>query len=117
MVLRLDGLTSLNAPYSGGKMVTKPFIFKGEQLDINYSTSAAGHIAIEIQNPDGSPIPNFTLNDSSVIQGDEINRKIYWPGQKSKTDVGGPNLKNLSGSPIRLKFDMKDADIYSIKFT
>ena len=35
--------------------------------------NAAGHIAIEIKNPDGS---NFTLNDSSVIQGDEINRKI-----------------------------------------
>ena len=72
MVLRIDGLTSLNAPYSGGQMVTKPFIFKGEQLDINYSTSAAGHIAIEIQNADGTPIPNFTLKDSMVMQGDEL---------------------------------------------
>ena len=117
MVLRLDGLTSLNAPYGGGQMITKPFIFKGEQLEINYSTSAAGHIAIEIQSPDGSPIPNFTLKDSSIIQGDAIEQKIYWPGKNSKSDIGGPNLKNLSGFPIRLKFDMKDADIYSMKFT
>ncbi len=117
MVLRIDGLTSLNAPYSGGQMVTKPFIFKGEQLDINYSTSAAGHIAIEIQNADGTPITNFTLKDSMVMQGDEIKHKISWPGENSKTDLGGPSLKNLSGSQIRLKFDMKDADLFSIKFT
>ena len=52
-----------------------------------------------------------------IVQGDEINHKIYWPGKNSKTDIGGPNLKNLSGSPIRLKFVMKDADIYSMKFT
>ena len=117
MVLRIDGLTSLNAPYSGGQMVTKPFIFKGEQLDINYSTSAAGHIAIEIQNADGTPIPNFTLKDCMVMQGDEIKHKISWPGENSKTDLGGPSLKNLSGSQIRLKFDMKDADLFSIKFT
>lgn len=116
MVLRIDGLTSLNAPFSGGQMVTKPFIFEGKQLAINYSTSAAGHIMIEIQDEVGKPLPNFALKDSSIIQGDEIERKIYWPGENNRTDRGGPNLKDLSGSPIRLKFVMKDADIYSMKF-
>ena len=51
------------------------------------------------------------------MQGDEIKHKISWPGENSKTDLGGPSLKNLSGSQIRLKFDMKDADLFSIKFT
>ena len=52
-----------------------------------------------------------------VMQGDEIHHKISWPGENGKTDLGGPSLKNLSGSQIRLKFDMKDADLFSIKFT
>jgi hypothetical protein len=47
--MRLDGFTSINAPYSGGKIITRPFTFTGGELEINYSTSAAGEIRIEIQ--------------------------------------------------------------------
>ena len=35
MTLRLDGFASLNAPYQGGEMVTKPLRFKGSRLEIN----------------------------------------------------------------------------------
>ena len=54
MTLRLDGFASVNAPYQGGEMITRPLKFFGEKLEINYSTSECGSIRIEIQNPDGS---------------------------------------------------------------
>ena len=54
--IRLDGFVSLNAPYAGGQMMTKPLIFSGSQLTINYATSAAGTLKVEIQSADGSPI-------------------------------------------------------------
>ena len=49
MTLRLDGFTSLNAPYEGGDITTRPFTFEGEELEINYSTSAAGYLRVELQ--------------------------------------------------------------------
>src|SRR5690606_7623057 len=46
--LRLDGFASLQAKFNGGDATTKPFVFKGKQLEINYSTSAAGYVRVEI---------------------------------------------------------------------
>ncbi len=54
--LRPDGFVSVCGPYSGGEMVTKPFTFTGNRLAINYATSAAGGMRIEIQTAEGEPI-------------------------------------------------------------
>lgn len=106
--LRIDGFTSLTAGYGGGEMQTKPFIFEGGELEINYSTSAAGGIKIEIQDEAGNPIPGFTVDDCQEIIGNEICRTVSW---KDKSDVS-----ILAGKPIRLHIFLKDADLYSFKF-
>ena len=108
MTLRLDGFASLNAPYQGGEMVTKPLRFKGNRLEINYATSAAGSLRIEIQDPKGQPIPGFTLEECPEIIGDEIERNVAWKGD--------PDLRSLSGKPVRIRVVLKDADLYSIRF-
>lgn len=106
--LRIDGFASVTAPLSGGELVTKPLRFKGSRLAINFSTSAAGSIRVEIQDADGKPVPGFTLADCHEQFGDELARIVAW---KSGADVSG-----LSGKPIRLKFALKDADLYSFQF-
>ncbi|MCF7855561.1 MAG: exo-alpha-sialidase, partial [Candidatus Pacebacteria bacterium] len=50
LLLRTDGFASVSAPWTGGEMVTKPFVFAGERLDLNYRTGAPGFIRVEIQN-------------------------------------------------------------------
>ena len=106
--LRIDGFVSLAAGYNGGEMITKPFVFNGKELEVNYSTSAAGGIKIEIQDEEGNPIPGFTMTDCQEIIGNEISRTVSWKG---KTDVG-----SLSGKPVCLHIFLKDADLYSFKF-
>lgn len=106
--LRLDGFISVNAGYEQGEFTTKPFKFIGDELEINYSTAGAGKIQIEIQNERGEPIPGFTLADCDPIKGDEIAGLVSW---KDTTDVG-----KLAGKPIRLRFVMNEADVYSLKF-
>ena len=106
--LRLDGFVSVEAPYKGGEMVTKPFKFKGKQLLVNFSTSAAGEIAVEIQDAKGNPLNGFSLKDSNPLIGNEIERIVSWHG--------GTNVSSLQGKPIRLHFVMKDADLYAIQF-
>ena len=106
--LRIDGFASLAAGYYGGEMVTKPLLFEGDELEINYSTSAAGGIKIEIQDEAGNPVPGFTKEDCQEIIGNQISRIVSWKG---KTDVG-----SLAGKPVRLHIFLKDADLYSFKF-
>ena len=106
--LRIDGFTSISAPYSGGEVVTKPFNFSGKELEINYSTSAAGEIRFEMQDENGKPILGFTMEESQVLIGNEIARIVSWKEKE--------NVKELVSKPVRLRIYMKDADLYSLRF-
>jgi hypothetical protein len=106
--LRLDGFASLEADFKAGDATTKPFVFKGKQLEINYSTSAAGYVRFEILDAKGKPIPGYTFNDSQEIIGNEISRIVSWNGNS--------DVSSLQGKPVRLKIYLKDADLYALKF-
>ena len=88
--LRLDGLASVSAPYAGGEMITKPLTFTGDRLLINFATSAAGGVRVEIQDRDGCPEPGFALGglrgadwqrDRTDSLLEEWSRHIPSPGQ------------------------------------
>ncbi|MCH2213441.1 MAG: hypothetical protein MK110_19235 [Fuerstiella sp.] len=106
--MRLDGFVSIHAGWKGGEMMTRPLQFSGNQLSINFATSAAGSIRVEIQNADGGAIDGFGLNDCSDIFGDTVDRTVYW---SDSSDVS-----ELAGRSVVLRFVMKDADLYSFRF-
>ena len=106
--LRLDGFASVHADYNGGELLTKPLIFSGSRLDLNFSTSAVGSIRVEIQDTNGHPIPGFAAADCVEVIGNEINRTVSW---KSGSEVG-----SVAGKAVRLRFVMKDADLYAMRF-
>jgi len=106
--MRLDGFASLNAPYSGGEMITKLLTFKGKELQLNFATSAAGYIKVEILNKNGNKISGFELENAIEVIGNEIEKTVTWKGN--------PDLEKLNGKPVRLRFVMKDVDLYSIRF-
>lgn len=110
LALRIDGFASIHAPYAGGEFVTHPLTFTGKQLEINCSTSAAGGIRVELQDAGGKPVPGYTLDESIEIFTDDLARVVAW--KKSGSDVAP-----LAGKPVRLRFVMKDADLYSLKFS
>ncbi len=114
-VLRTDGFVSIKAPYSGGEFLTRPLRFKGKDLVLNYSTSAVGSIRIEVQDADGQPIPGFSLEESPVLFGDRIEHAVKWarPGFLPTDPM---KFDRLSEGAIRLRFVMKDADLYSLRF-
>ncbi len=106
--LRLDGFVSAQASLKGGELITKPVRFTGAQLLLNFSTSAAGSLRVEIQDVNGTPLPGFALSDCPPIFGDTIERPVMWAqGQ----DVGA-----LAGRAVRLRFELKDADLYAFQF-
>jgi hypothetical protein len=106
--LRLDGFASVQAPYAGGELLTKPLKFAGDRLELNFSTSAAGSIRVEIQDAAGQPISGFAAGDCVESVGNEIERVIHWKR--------GADVSRLAGKTIQLRFVMKDADLYALRF-
>ena len=115
LTLRTDGFVSIHAGYPGGEFRTKPFIFDGSQLLLNYSTSANGSVRIEIQSENGQPIPGFHLEESPLIFGDEIKGIVDWGHAKGITDRSP--IEALAGKTVRLRVVMREADLYSIQFS
>lgn len=107
--IRVDGFVSVQAPLSGGELITKPLQFDGSQLEINFSTSAAGTVRIEIQDAKGDPIPGFALADCHEQFGDELARVVSWKR--------GSDVSHAADQPVILRFELKDADLYSFQFT
>ena len=106
--LRMDGFVSVNAPMDGGEIITKPIVFNGKNLIINFSSSAAGDIRVELQDKNGKPIPGFSLEDCSPVFGDSLARKVTWES--------GKDLSSLEGKIVRVRFIIKDSDLYSFLF-
>lgn len=107
-VFRTDGLSAVTAAPTGGEMVTKEFTFSGDALSLNYATSAAGEMTVECLTPERQPIDGFKASDCDIIIGNEISRVVKWNGKSE--------VSELSGRPIRLRFVLKDAELFSIKF-
>lgn len=107
ITVRRHGFSSAHAGASGGEFTTRPLIFSGDKLVLNYSTSAAGSIAIEVQDESGKPLPGYALADMKPLYGDELDAVVSW---KSKQDVS-----DVAGKPVRLHFVVNDADIFSLR--
>lgn len=133
--LRTDRFASVYAPFEGGEFTTRTLTFTGGSLFINYSTSVAGGMRVEIQDASGRPIPGFSLADSIEMVGNEIEQAVAWkPGavavrrawegepdqtQRAVESVlwkGGTDVSRLAGTPIRLRFVMKEADLFALRF-
>lgn len=106
--LRTDGFASVHAGADQGEMTTHPIRFTGKKLSLNYSTSAGGSLRLEIQDPEGNPIPGFALSDCKPLVGDSIDQKVSW--------IKGSDPGSLSGKSVRLRFVLQEADLYSLQF-
>jgi hypothetical protein len=107
--LRIDGFTSLQAGYIPGEIVSRPFTFSGEGLLINFSTSAAGYILVEITDENNKVIEGYSFNDCIPLIGNEIRRHVEWKRS-------GASLDGLEGKQVRLRIRLRDADLFSLKF-
>ncbi len=106
--LRLDGFVSVSAAMKGGELITRPLKFSGSKLTMNFATSAAGSLRVEVQDLGGQPVPGYSLADCPDHFGDTVDRVVTWKK--------GSDLSDLAGRPVKLRFVLKDADLYSFQF-
>ena len=106
--VRLDGFASVHTPFAGGEMVTRPLRFSGNRLRLNYATSAAGSVKVELQDVEGKVLAGYSLDDCQELIGDRVDQIVRW---QAGEDIGA-----LSSNPVRVRFVMRDSDLYSMKF-
>ena len=106
--LRLDGFVSAHASAKGGELLTKPIVFSGRRLSLNFATSAAGSVRVAIEHPNGKSIDGFSLADCPSHFGDTLDRTVVWNTQQQPGQI--------AGTPVRLRFVLQDADLYSFRF-
>jgi hypothetical protein len=104
--LRLDGFVSMNAGEQGGTLLTKPFVFLGDTLEIN-ANAAGGSLVVEALDAAGKPIDGFSAADFIPLTTDSVRHVATWKGQSDS--------HLLQGRPIRLRFGIKSAKLYAFE--
>ena len=66
------------------------------------------HVRGYVLDEQGRPIPGFSPGEAAENYGDDVEFRVPWKA--------GASLGSLAGKPVRLRFVMKDADLYSMRF-
>ena len=101
-----DRFVARSADGAGGELITHPLRFEGNRLTVN--AAIHGHLRIELQHPDGTPIPRYRMEDCEALVGDALDHAVTW--------AGGTDVSALASEAIRLRFDVRDADLYAFRF-
>jgi hypothetical protein len=99
-VYRVDGFVALRGGAGGGTVTTKPLRFDGERLLLNYTTGQGGALTIETLDQSGE-----VTGKSKPLSGDAVDEPVVWE-QEPDFD------RNI----IQLRFTIKNADVYSLRF-
>jgi hypothetical protein len=106
--MRLDGFVSVDAEYTGGEFTTPTILFSGDHLTLNTDTSAGGHVRVELQSESAQPLAGLSADECDPINGNFIEKVVSWRGN--------PSVQAWAGKPVRVRFVMRDAKLYSFKF-
>ena len=97
--IRKDGFAYYNADYGEYVVELVPMILSGSNLYLNFSTSAAGSVYMQIESEDGEKIT------SCEMFGDSVKREV---------SIDKKELEKFVGKKVIIKFKMTDAKIYSL---
>ena len=101
--LRLDGFVSVETA-GEGTLTTRPFVFLGDTLEVN-ADAADGSIRVEALDAQGNAIEGFSRTDCTPISTDGLRHQLAWNGTT--------NCQLLQARPIRLRFYLQGAKLYS----
>jgi hypothetical protein len=74
---------------------------------LNYSTSVASSVRVEVQDEAGYAIEGFAFEEMEALYGDHLGESV-----KSRD---GSDLCALLGQTVRFLFMLQDADLYAVQ--
>lgn len=101
-----------------GTIVTRPVVFEGSRLFVDLDASAPDQkprvpphfdeceVRVALIDQSGGPLAGFELARSSVLRGSG-EQEVSW---------AGADLSTLAGKPVRIRFELRNAALYSFQF-
>lgn len=103
---KLDRFVSVDGPAGGGTLTTVPVVFDGSKLEINAATRSGGSLVVELLDAAGRAIER--VGPSDPVQGDSLRHVVSFDGRQ--------DVSALAGQPVSLRFQIKDAELFSFAF-
>ena len=91
-----------------GEFRLQPLRVKGRTARLNFTASIGGLVQVEVIGADGAPVPGRSFADCDPLTGDEPDREVTWRGQ--------PHLGILDDQPVELRFRLRSAELYAVRF-
>ena len=98
---RVDGFVALRSGVKGGRMITRKIKYEGDKLLLNYVTQKGGSVQVMVRDLKGR-----VIGRSVSLNGDAVDEVVKWE-----------QMPKLNGSAIQLEFQIKNADVYSLRFS
>lgn len=107
---RKDGFVSVRGGPQSGELLTRPIVLGklAERLVLNFRTADGGSARVGLETADGKKIAGYALEDCSPLTGDAIHKSVSWEE--------GADVSSLKGKTVRLRFQLKRADLFSLQF-
>lgn len=100
--LRRDGFVSMHTD-GEGTLTTEKIVFDGRYFFLN---AEAKQVQVELLDENGKPIAGFTKGEcDGKTELNSTKCEITWGG--------GKNVESLAGKPVRVKFYVKEGDVYA----
>jgi hypothetical protein len=114
--LPLDGFVSLEAGPNPGIVTTKPIVFMGSRLVVNFEASlkgsalvdAASSLKVELLDAAGKTLAGFGQEEAVPISRTGVRQQVSWQG--------GTGLAGAAGRPVVVRLHLRNAKLYSFQF-
>jgi len=102
--LRRDGFASMDAGEAEGTLTTRPVRFSGKHLFVNVA-APEGDVRVTVLDAEGKVVPGFSCQGGVPVRSDTTCARVAWKG--------GDDLSALAGKPVRFRFHLRNAKLYS----
>jgi hypothetical protein len=96
----------VNASDEEGSLTTRPLVFLGDTLVVN-ANAAGGSLTVAALDAAGQAIEGFSSAECAPITTDSVRHVVFWKGN--------PDCHLLQARPIKLRFHLKNAKLYSFE--
>ncbi len=106
-VAKRDRLVSVTAP-GDGSFETPPMQYVGERLILNARPRAGGSVRVGLTDAAGRALPGRAIADCQPLTQDDASWAVTW--------ADGPDVALWSSRAIRLRVELRNADVFGFQF-
>lgn len=105
--LRLDGFVACVGGSTAATPITNDITFTGSTLRLNVNAKG-GRVRVALCDTNGQAYTGFGFGDCTPIEVDSTSVAVTW---------SGGSISGYAGTTVRLQFELRDAELYSLQFS